>query len=82
MDDFPQGSIGLVEPQTRHFDKPLLLANGRVLPTYQLIHETYGALNANQSNAVLICHALSGDHHPSGFYLDEVKQPARRNCHV
>jgi homoserine O-acetyltransferase len=82
MDEFPQGSIGLVEPQTQHFDKPLLLANGRVLPTYQLIYETYGRLNANKSNAVLICHALSGDHHAAGFYSGEDKQPGWWNNYV
>ncbi|MFT4609490.1 MAG: homoserine O-acetyltransferase [Cellvibrionaceae bacterium] len=82
MDEFPQGSVGLVQPQTQHFDTPLLLANGRVLPAYQLIYETYGELNADKSNAVLICHALSGDHHAAGFHSSEDKQPGWWNNYV
>ena len=61
-------SIGLVEPQTFQFDEPLLLACGRTLPGYQLVVETYGTLNADKSNALLICHALSGDHHAAGYH--------------
>jgi homoserine O-acetyltransferase len=60
------GSVGLVEPKTQHFDQPLTLASGRVLPAYDIIYETYGELNASRSNAVLICHALSGHHHAAG----------------
>jgi homoserine O-acetyltransferase len=65
---FPPDSIGLVSSQTAHFDEPLALDCGRSLATYDLIYETYGALNADRSNAVLICHALSGDHHVAGYY--------------
>ncbi|MDF1819326.1 MAG: homoserine O-acetyltransferase [Immundisolibacteraceae bacterium] len=61
-------SVGLVEPQTFQFDEPLLLACGRTLPGYQLVVETYGTLNADKSNALLICHALSGDHHAAGYH--------------
>jgi len=61
-------SIGLVEPQTLQFDEPLLLACGRTLSGYQLVVETYGTLNADKSNALLVCHALSGDHHAAGYY--------------
>ena len=60
---FPPDSVGLVVPQTAHFNEPLALACGRSLPAYELIYETYGQLNATASNAVLICHALSGHHH-------------------
>jgi homoserine O-acetyltransferase len=73
--DFPNTSVGLVEPQTQHFDTPLTLANGRVLPGYTLVYETYGKLNKDNSNAVLICHALSGHHHAAGFHSDEDKRP-------
>ncbi|KGE04200.1 homoserine O-succinyltransferase MetX [Pseudohaliea rubra] len=59
-------SVGLVTPQTAHFDEPLTLACGRVLPTYELIYETYGKLNAAKDNAILVCHALSGHHHAAG----------------
>jgi homoserine O-acetyltransferase len=66
-------SVGLVEPQTFQFDEPLLLACGRTLPGYQLVVETYGTLNANKSNALLICHALSGDHHAAGYHEGDAR---------
>jgi homoserine O-acetyltransferase len=54
------------------FDAPLLLQSGMVLPSYSLRVETYGTLNADKSNAVLICHALNASHHVAG--LDEQGQ--------
>ncbi|MEQ1765849.1 MAG: homoserine O-acetyltransferase, partial [Methylotenera sp.] len=53
-------SVGIVAPQTAHFNAPLTLKSGAVLPQFTLVYETYGTLNADKSNAVLICHALSG----------------------
>ena len=64
----PADSVGLVKPQKLHFDEPLLLRSGRTIERYDLMVETYGELNADRSNAVLICHALSGDHHAAGYY--------------
>ena len=64
-------SVGFVEPQKAHFDEPLPLKAGRVLPQYDLVYETYGTLNAARSNAVLVCHALSGSHHVAGVYRDD-----------
>lgn len=61
-------SIGLVSPHTLHIAEPLLLVSSSVLPRYDLVYETYGELNASQSNAILICHALSGNHHVAGYY--------------
>jgi homoserine O-acetyltransferase len=61
-------SVGLVTPKTLQFEEPLTLDCGQTLPRYELIYETYGALNAAHSNAVLICHALSGDHHAAGYH--------------
>ncbi len=75
MESFPQGSVGLVQPQTQQFDTPLALANGRTLHNYQLVYETYGTLNEDCSNAVLVCHALSGDHHAAGFHSETDKRP-------
>lgn len=75
LDCFPVDSVGLVTPQTLHFDEPLALDCGRVLNEYQLIYETYGTLNADRSNAVLICHALSGDHHAAGYHETEQRKP-------
>ncbi|KEA65191.1 Homoserine O-acetyltransferase [Marinobacterium lacunae] len=71
----PADSVGLVTPQTIHFDTPLALACGRVLEHYDLVIETYGTLNADASNAVLICHALSGHHHAAGYHSMDDRKP-------
>lgn len=71
----PADSVGLVTPVTYHFDQPLVLANGRQLNQYELVVETYGELNAARSNAVLICHALSGSHHAAGYHSPEDRKP-------
>ena len=68
-------SVGIVAPQTAHFSEPLTLKSGAVLPAYDLVFETYGTLNADKSNAVLICHALSGTHHVAGKYREDDKYP-------
>lgn len=68
-------SIGIVAAQTAHFTEPLQLKSGAVLPAYDLVFETYGTLNADKSNAVLICHALSGTHHVAGKYSEDDKYP-------
>ena len=72
---FPTDSVGLVTPQTLRFSEPLGLACGRELVDYELVYETYGQLNAARSNAVLICHALSGNHHAAGFHSVEDRKP-------
>jgi homoserine O-acetyltransferase/O-succinyltransferase len=64
----PDDSVGYVTPQRLHFNEPLVLRSGRVIDKYDLMVETYGTLNADKSNAVLVCHALSGDHHAAGFH--------------
>ena len=61
-------SVGIVAPQRFRFDEPLPLKSGAVLPGFDLVYETYGTLNAARSNAVLVCHALSGGHHVAGVY--------------
>jgi homoserine O-acetyltransferase len=63
-------SVGIVRRQYAHFDIPLRLRGGGALPEFTLAYETYGTLNADRSNAILICHALSGDSHVAGFYTD------------
>ncbi|MCH9799682.1 MAG: homoserine O-acetyltransferase [Betaproteobacteria bacterium] len=68
-------SVGIVAQQTAHFNQPLTLKSGDVLPAFDLIYETYGTLNADKTNAVLICHALSGTHHVAGKYSPEDKNP-------
>ncbi|MCE7914978.1 MAG: homoserine O-acetyltransferase [Nitrosomonas sp. PRO4] len=66
-------SVGVVTPQYVQIDKPLQLKSGIVIGTYHLVYETYGQLNAARSNAVLICHALSGNHHVAGVYSGKEK---------
>lgn len=78
----PADSVGLVTPQTAHFDKPLLLACGKTLHRYELIYETYGKLNAQKSNAVLICHALSGHHHAAGYHTLEDRKPGWWDAYI
>lgn len=72
---FPEDSVGLVSPQVFRFSEPLALACGRSLAEYELIVETYGELNAARSNAVLICHALSGHHHAAGYHSPDDRKP-------
>ena len=64
-------SVGIVAKQYAHFDQPLHLRTGQVLERFTLAYETYGTLNADRSNAILICHALSGDSHVAGYYTND-----------
>ncbi|GAB3486587.1 homoserine O-succinyltransferase MetX [Marinomonas epiphytica] len=77
-DTVPVDSVGVVTPQIAHFSDPLALSCGQTLSSYQLVYETYGKLNEQASNAILICHALSGDHHAAGYHLDEHGQPQKK----
>jgi homoserine O-acetyltransferase len=61
------------------FEEPLQLRGGAVLPSYELVYETYGTLNAEKSNAVLICHALNASHHVAGTYTDERGVPVPKS---
>lgn len=67
------GSVGQVTPQSMRFAEPLPLRSGAVLPEYTLVYETYGRLNADRSNAVLVCHALNASHHVAGTYAGQPK---------
>lgn len=60
-------SVGIVETQTAHFSEALILECGKTLTAYDIAFETYGELNVDASNAILICHALSGDQHAAGY---------------
>ena len=70
-----QNSVGIVEPQAVEFNKPLKLKCGKQLQTFSLTYETYGKLNQDRSNAILICHALSGNHHAAGYHSKEDTKP-------
>lgn len=78
----PANSVGIVTPQVVHFDEPLTLACGRTLEQYQLVIETYGELNAAASNAILICHALSGHHHAAGYHSMDDRKPGWWDNHI
>ncbi|MCG2635444.1 MAG: homoserine O-acetyltransferase [Gammaproteobacteria bacterium] len=75
MTAFPKDSVGLVVPQKVAFDTPIELQCGRTLPGFELLYESYGELNADASNAILICHALSGDHHAAGYHSADQSKP-------
>jgi homoserine O-acetyltransferase len=62
--------VGIVESQHARFDAPLRLRSGATLPGFELVYETYGTLNAAKSNAILVCHALSGHQHVAGTHAD------------
>jgi homoserine O-acetyltransferase len=64
-------SLGHVTPQSLHFGEPLPLRSGATLSDYTLVYETYGSLNADRSNAVLVCHALNASHHVAGSYAGQ-----------
>ncbi len=66
-------SIGVVTPQSMKFAEPLALQSGALLADYTLVYETYGQLNADKSNAVLVCHALNASHHVAGVYEGQPK---------
>lgn len=68
--DIATDSVGYVSPQKIAFETPLTFASGATLPRFDLMVETYGEINAARTNAVLVCHALSGHHHVAGFYRD------------
>jgi homoserine O-acetyltransferase len=68
---YEMNSVGVVTPQRVTFDAPISLQGGVTLPGFELVYETYGELNAEANNAVLVCHALSGSHHVAGTYADQ-----------
>lgn len=63
-----------MEAKCAKFEQSLHLESGGVLHGYQLMYESYGKLNADKSNAILICHALSSDHHAAGYYHEQQHQ--------
>jgi len=75
-------SVGLVTPEVAHFDTPLALACGKTLAAYDLVYETYGTLNAERTNAVLVCHALSGHHHAAGYHHPDDRKPGWWDAYI
>ncbi|MDA8360414.1 MAG: homoserine O-acetyltransferase [Gammaproteobacteria bacterium] len=74
--------MGLVTPARLRIEQPLVLSSGGVLASYELVYETYGTLNSDHSNAVLICHALSGSHHVAGYHSAEDAKPGWWEQHI
>jgi len=62
-----------LQTHTEHFTNPLYLESGRILEPYDITYETYGTLNDDKSNVVVVCHALTGSHHAAGVYEGESK---------
>ena len=70
-----EGCADLVSPQDFCCNAPFEFELGGSIPSFKLRYETYGKLNADKSNAILICHALTGDHHVAGRHRPEDKRP-------
>src|ERR1700735_147818 len=71
------GSVGTVETRYLDLPKPLALDCGRELYPVRVAYETYGALAPGRDNAILVCHALSGDAHAAGFSKEAAQQSTR-----
>ncbi len=69
------GDVGIVVPHDFVYSHPFAFKSGQIIPGFTLRYETYGALNATRDNAILICHALSGDHHCAGWHKAEDRKP-------
>ena len=69
------GDVGLVAPRDFTHAAPFAFRTGQVLPGFTLRYETYGELNAARDNAIVICHALSGDHHCAGWHSPADRKP-------
>ena len=68
-----------VTPQSMFFAEALPLRSGASIAGYSLAYETYGTLNAERSNAVLVCHALNASHHVAGTYAGQPKSQGWRD---
>jgi len=68
-------SVGLVKTQYVTFKDEFFFESGRVLNPITVAYETYGALNNDKSNAILVCHALTGSHHAAGYNHPDDQKP-------
>ena len=69
------GDVGIVSPRDFVYSQSFAFKSGQTIPGFTLRYETYGSLNATRDNAVLVCHALSGDHHCAGWHSPNDKKP-------
>ena len=70
-----EGEIGLVRYQDFDYNEPFTFEDGQTIPGFRLRYETYGRLNRKRDNTVIICHALSGDHHCAGVHTIRDRKP-------
>ncbi len=70
-----KSSVGIVKPKTVFFKDDFFLESGRILSKLTVAYETYGTLNKDKTNAILICHALTGSHHAAGLYSPDDQKP-------
>ena len=66
-------SVGIVETKYLNIEEPIELDSGKTLKNVTVAYETYGELNKEKSNAILICHALTGDAHAAGWHEGDKK---------
>lgn len=71
----PTGEVGIVRHEDFRHEGVFRFDSGATIPEFRLRYETYGTLDAGRTNAILICHALSGDHHCAGIYSLRDKKP-------
>lgn len=69
------GEVGLVEPLDFHYPHPFKFESGQSIPEFSLRYETYGRLNIEGTNAIIVAHALTGDHHCAGIYSLKDRKP-------
>src|SRR5690606_17686490 len=69
------GEVGYVTPRDFIYNQPFTFKSGQVIPGFTLRYETYGSLSATRDNVVLVCHALSGDHHCAGWHKPTDRKP-------
>ena len=69
-----QKSVGIVKTKTFAIEEDLKLSSGKTLSNVELAYETYGDLNSAKSNAILVCHALTGDAHAAGKYTNDKEE--------
>lgn len=75
LEEFAEGEVGIVSHKDFDFAESFRFDSGETIPGFRLRYETYGTLNEDRSNAILICHALSGDHHCAGVYSLHDRKP-------
>jgi len=70
-----EDDVGIVRPRDYTHAEPFVFKSGQTIQGFTLRYETYGTLNATRDNAVLVCHALSGDHHCAGWHSPSDRKP-------